>query len=244
MASAPDLEFNQWTRRWIELATFSGRLLPGEKARIAAVAALWREDIPPGWERGPDSRLLDRERRYCRRKDGIRRGEYVIEGEVLDPRPAEVSTICLGARLVDGVNAVPLTKDAGGRRAGNVEADMLLLVRDEHEYRLLLVEVKTTSNHAWFAAVENLRQLKLFKRSLETQSLFHRRCPDLDLPERLPVTAVVLAPSSFYVASGRKAESVAPAERLLERMRKEASADVRLATWDPRERTIMPLRAG
>ena len=79
-------------------------------------------------------------------------------------------------------------------------------------------------NHAWFAAVENLRQLKLFKQSLETQLLFRRRCPELDLPERLPVTAVVLAPPSFYVANGRRAEAVAPAERLLGRMRDEAGS--------------------
>ena len=242
MVASSNREFNEWARRWMELATFSGRLVPDEEARIAAVAALWREEIPPGWERGQDSRLLDREQRYCRRKDSIRRGEYVIEGEVLDPDPGKVSTICLGARLVDGVNAVPLAKDSGGGRTGNVEADMLLLVRDEHEYRLLLVEVKTGSNHAWFAAVENLRQLKLFKQSPETQLLFRRRCPEMDLPERLPVTAVVLAPPRFYVANGRRAESVAPAERLLERMRDEADADVRLATWELRDRTIVPLK--
>lgn len=96
MAAIADLEFNEWTRRWMELAKFSGKRLPDEERRIAHLVALWHELIPPRWERARDSRLLDRERRYCRRKDGVCRGEYVIEGELRDPIPAEANTICLG----------------------------------------------------------------------------------------------------------------------------------------------------
>lgn len=96
MAAIADLEFNEWARRWMQLAKFSGKRLPDEERSIADLLALWREPIPPGWERGRDSRLLDRERRYCRREDGVRRGEYVIEGELPDPVPDEANTIYLG----------------------------------------------------------------------------------------------------------------------------------------------------
>lgn len=209
--------------------------------RISAVVALWHAPIPPGWQRGQDSRLLDRERRYVRgnsRECSLRRGEHGIEYEVLSPSPEEVPTTCLGARLIDGVNAVPLARDVGGRRTGNVEADMMLLVRDERAYRLQLVEVKSRSNNAWFAAVENLRQLRLLSDSPETRLLFHTRYPELDLPQALPVTALVLAPLEFYVAAGQKAESVAPAKKLLETMCAEAKVDARLAIWNPDKRTI------
>lgn len=243
MAASADLEFKGWARRWMELARFSGRELPDAEGRIASVVALWHESIPPGWERERDPLLLDRRRRYRRGNDGVdgvRRGEHAIEYDLLNPSPAHVATNGLGARLVDGVNAVPLAKDIGGGRSGNVEADMLLLVRDENEYRLLLVEVKTRSNNAWFAVVENLRQLRLFSESPETQVLFHERCLELGLPQSLPVTAVVLAPHSFYTARGAKAESVAPVEKLLRRMRDAAGVDVQLATWESNERAIEP----
>jgi hypothetical protein len=40
MAAAADPEFNGWARRWMELAKFSGKRLPDEEGRIAAVVAL------------------------------------------------------------------------------------------------------------------------------------------------------------------------------------------------------------
>src|SRR4051812_28896243 len=153
------LPFNDWTRRWMKEAQYQGPEVPEVEARIARVVALWEEPIPTGWERAQDARLLEPGRRYCRTHrggQGVPRGEHAIEFEILDPSPMEASTSCLGAQLIDGVNALPLAKDQGGGRAGNVEADMLLLVRYGSEYKLLLVEVKWTSNNAWYAAVENL----------------------------------------------------------------------------------------
>ena len=246
MATACNSEFSEWSRRWMCLAKFSGKRLVDEESRIASVIALWKESIPPGWERerGRDSRLLDPRRRYCRgnyRQNSVRRGEHVIEYEILNPSPRRVPTTCLGAKLVDGINAVPLAKDACGGRRGNVEADMLLLVRDEHAYRLQLIEVKVTSDNAWFAAVENLRQLKLFLASPEARRLFHERCPTLGLGQELEdVMGVVLAPRAheFYEAPVKRRDSVAPARRLLKRLRDETGVDTRLATWDPHERVI------
>lgn len=145
----------------------------------------------------------------------------------------------LGSTLVDGVNALPLTTDAGGRRKENIEADMLLLVKGGDTYTHQLIEVKTTSNNAWYAAVQNLRQLKLFSESREAQ-LFHKRWPELELPHVLPVTGVVLAPLAFYMAPNKKAEAVVPAQTLLQHMRVEAKVDVQLTTWDSEQRVITP----
>lgn len=240
---AGKLEFSDWAARWIKLARYAGRQVPDLDTRIAAVVDLWREAIPPGWERDQDTRLLDA-RRYCRgnhRADSVRRGEHAIEYDVLTPSPSATAATCLGARLVDGVNAVPLAKDAAGGRVGNVEADMLLLVRDGRGYRLHLVEVKVRSNNAWFAAIENLRQLRLFSESRKAQRLFHARRPELMLPGSLAVTAVVLAPAEFYGARGQKAEAVAPAQALLASLRAEEAVDARLATWESDHRVIKPV---
>lgn len=220
----------------MRLAKFNGPTVPHVEERIAEILELWHAHIPGEWTRGPDARLLDPYRRYCRsnyREESIRRGEHAIEYDLLNRAPTARTTQCLGARLVDGVNAVPLAKDSAGGRRGNVEADMLLLVKDEREdeHRLLLVEVKVKSNNAWFAVVENLRQLRLFSESIETQRLFIHRHPELELSESLPVAGLVLAPATFFSAPGAKATSLPPAQTLLERMRLEAGVDARFATW-------------
>lgn len=238
--------FQEWSCRWIALADYRGRSVPDPEQRIEDLVALWDEPIPAGWERGRDQRVLDRYRRYTRGNggpSGSRRGEHVIEYDILDPSPADTPTSCFGGRLVDGVNAVPLARDLGGGRTGNVEADMLLLVEREGSYEILLVEVKRDAQNAWYAAVENLRQMKLLASGTTTRRLFHARRADLQLPDALPMTAVVLAPRDFYTAPGAKAATVAPAEELLERMRTAARVDASLATWDPVERVIAPLRS-
>src|SRR5918999_1795560 len=89
----------------------------------------------------------------------VQSSEHAIEREIVSPAPHAVTTSCLGGRLVDAVNALPLAKDEQGGRAGNIEADMLLLVEEKEAYRQLLVEVKSTRDHAWYATVELLRQL-------------------------------------------------------------------------------------
>jgi hypothetical protein len=147
----------------MELAGFQGKHVP--EGRVELVHALWREPVPGVWKRDRDPRVLRPETRYCRTHtggEGIPRGEHKIEHEILEPAPDLTPTTCFDARLIDGVNAVPLAKDAAGGRAGNVEADMLLLLEDEQHYRQVLVEVKDGSNHPWYAAVEALRQLRLF----------------------------------------------------------------------------------
>jgi hypothetical protein len=237
----PGAEFRAWGRRWIELAEFEGPRLLDPERRMDEVAALWREPVPGSWQREPRKRLLDPEIRYCRSiSDNGPRGEHAIEYEILDQE--KPGTSWFGKPLVDGVNALPLAKDAGGGRSGNVEADMLVLVSTGRGHRLLLVEVKAMSNNAWYAAIENLRQLRLFKESGAAQTLFHSRRPELALPQQLPVAGVVLAPEPFYLAPRKQLGAVAPTRRLLRRMQADAHVVGHLAVWDPVERSITGLK--
>jgi hypothetical protein len=231
--------FAEWAVDWMTCATYRGRDVPGVDRRIEGVLARWDAAVPGVWRRNRDERILVPGRRYCRTHTGgtrLPRGEHKIEHQILDPDPRPVTTAALGMRLVDGVNAVPLAKDEGGARAGNVEADMLLLVRDDGgEPHQLLVEVKDGRDTAWYAAVENLRQLRLFVDSRAAQEIFVDRGTATAPP---PVRAVVLAPPAYYTAAGAKAAAVDPARRLLEAFTAHTGIPAGLATWDPTLRTI------
>jgi hypothetical protein len=159
-----------------------------------------------------------------------RRGEHAIEYEILCQQFGDV--ICDGYKLLDGVNAFPLARDSRGGRRANVEADMFLLGEHKGTHRLFLCEVKADSNTAWYAAVENLRQLRLLTSCEESLGLFACRNPSLDLPSNIPVTALVVAPPLFYSSRGQKANAVAPALNLLARFSAEFGVDARLAVWD------------
>src|SRR5436853_253970 len=118
---ATENPFTGWARRWTCLAAFEGTQVP--EGRIEGVLDLWREPIPGTWKRDRDPRLLNPEKRYCRTHTGgeaVPRGEHATEHEILAPAPQTTPTVCLGARLIDGVNAVPLARDSGGGRSGNV----------------------------------------------------------------------------------------------------------------------------
>ena len=141
-------------------------------------------------------------------------------------------SLVLGNKLLDGVNALPLVRDAGGARRTNVEADMFLLARCEGAYRLFICEVKAASDNAWYATIESLRQLRLLMSSPESLRLFACRSPSLCLSSDMPVTALVVAPHSFYSSPGKKANSVEPALKLLDRFKSEFGIDARLAVWD------------
>lgn len=231
----------EWADKWIDLACFTGACLSDAADRIDGVLALWNEPVASEWLRGPE-RLHDPGQRDRRGGGNAEPNtpEWKLECEVLYP-PGGRTTTSLGWTVVDGVNALPLTTNPGLGREGNVEADMLLLVKDEYSCGLQLIEVKVEADNPWYAAVENLRQLKLFSKSLEAQRLFHTRCSAPDLPEELHVTGVVLAPHAFYKARGQKANSVEPAQELLCRIGVATGINALLTTWDSTARAIEPL---
>jgi hypothetical protein len=143
------------------------------------------------------------------------------------------------------VNAVPLARDTGGRRADNVEADLFLLVEGGGRRSVLVVEVKDGSNDAWYAVAENLQQLRLTSESDAARAVFRARPPAIG--DDLPHTGVVLAPRTFYVEpgprTGKKSAAVDPARRLCARFADELGVHVALAVWDGDERTIELLGA-
>ena len=58
---------------------------------------------------------------------------------------------------------------------------------------------------------------------------------------RIPATALILAPREFYLASGKKRNSVEPATSLDPRFKSELSLDVHLSVWDRSRCEISPL---
>ncbi len=118
-------------------------------------------------------------------------------------------------------------------RAVNVAADMLLLVEDPTgRRRLELVEVKVASNNAWFASLENLQQLGLFKETTESRTLFGQRREQLKLPLDIPVGGLVVGPSAFDAGRGQMGNAVEPAQKLIDRFRAEVGVNVRPAVWN------------
>ena len=221
--------FSVWADRWMAIAQYDGPWVPDVSQRFEQLARQWREPIPGLWQRGVDAQLLDS--RYRRGDiDAPHRGEHAIEYDILCRHFDSVS--CFGNKLLDGVNALPLVRDARGGRHANVEADLYLLTQCDGVYRLVLCEVKSESNTAWYAAIESIRQLRLLMSSTESRGVFARRNPSLCLPSDIPVTAIVLAPPSFYASHGKKANAVEPTLKLLARFTAEFGVDIRLAVWD------------
>jgi len=231
----------EWADKWIELASFTGERLYDQDDRIEAVIAHWNEPVSADWMRGPDPRLHVAGERYGRGTKSashVPSGEQLIEEEVLD-RSAPVTS--LGWTVVDGLNALPLTTNPGRGREGNVEADMLLLVQRGDGYALHVLEVKVSDKNPWYAAVESLRQLKLFSESASAKGVFQKRQRHLNLPLEMQITGIVLARRAYYETRWQKANSVEPAQRLLRRIGNETGITALLATWDSTLRAIEPL---
>lgn len=238
----------EWAERWLTLASFDGPSFDGCFAdRNEQILELWCGSIPGDYERrGADKRVLGPGRYTRTHKHGKPRpgSEHEVEYQALQ---APLKS-CFGEKIVDGVNAPPLARDPDGRRRGNVEGDLLLLTQRDHDYRQYLLEVKVGANHAWYAVVENLRQLKLFQASDEAMSIMAKRENSLPSNTKPPVTAAVLAPREFYDKRDRrnndtkKSNSTRYALELLAAVEKELTAGTRaeLSVWDPATRRITP----
>lgn len=85
---------------------------------------------------------------------------------------------------------------------------MLLLLATEDGPRHVLIEAKANSNNAWYAAVELLRQLRLFVDSSAAQRILRLRGSIARLPDELPLTGLVVAPPLFFRAPGQKTNAV------------------------------------
>jgi hypothetical protein len=234
-----DLPLDVWMRRWMDLAEFHGPHLPDPERRIREVLELWDLPVPGMWERGVDPQLLGA--RY-RRGDILapRAGEHTIEHEILNSLD---DVRCFGGRLIDGVNAMPFIRDSRGGRHNNVEGDLFLLAEQSGAYRLLICEVKDSSDTCWYAAVENLRQLRLLHDGSVARRLFHDRVKHLTLAEELPLTALVIAPALYYSQPGKKGNATRHATRLLREFTAKTGIAAHLAVWDASSKTILEWKA-
>ncbi len=216
----------------MSLAAFEGRDVPA--GRVGEVLELWSTPVPGAWMRGSDARVLDPKSRYTRTHEAEIKGpEHLIEHELLDPLRAQAAATVFGESLLDGVNAVPLAKDEQGGRAGNVEADLLLRTASGY----YLAEVKSASNYAWYASVELLRQIKLLLESDAARRIMSVRA---GTPTNY-LYGMVLAPSTFYSANGRRADSVEPSRQLARKVREAFDVHFRLAVWNPSARAVVTL---
>lgn len=225
------LSFAAWCKQWELLGTFQGAILPNAEERIQRVLELWQQEIPGRWRRGIDPQLLGGRYRRGDLRDP-HPGEHTIEHRILVERFGKIRLF--GGTLIDGVNAFPLACDfAGGGRCGNVEADMLLAVQSPSGLRLVLCEVKTDADDPWYAAVESLRQIRLFVSNPVGYAVMQKRGVLPPSATDPPVTALVLAPADYYCARGKKCNAAAPAKQLFEEMRQRFGIDMRLAVWTP-----------
>lgn len=234
--------FKVWAKRWLELATWPTDNCTDIEERIEGILKLWSGDIPGEWKRKPDTDLFGAVR--DRRKPGegkIPKKEHVLEIEVLGKSgdPLAPAT-CLGGDLIDGFNAVKLVRAPKGGDASKVEGDLLLLTKTPEEYRQLLLEVKVDDSQPFYGLVENLRQLKLFQASENANTIFNKRQPELGLPPSVPVSAAVLAPESYYTATGQKSNAVAHCHTLIKEISTDLSpgTHIGLSVWDPAARKI------
>jgi hypothetical protein len=231
---ANDGRFETWADRWMELATFPGPQLIEPEQKIAQVLKLWEEPVPGSWERGMDKQLLGTSYRRGDFKRP-RLGEHAIEHQILS-QLADVR--CLDGIVVDGINAMPLARDESGGRRGNIEGDLLLLTERDGAYQLVICEVKESSDTCWYAAIENLRQLRLLHLSNAARRLFHHRNPHLDLPEEIPMIGLVVAPSHYYARPGKNSNVFPHAVQLLNQFTAKNETEAYLATWDPAIKSI------
>jgi hypothetical protein len=142
---------------------------------------------------------------------------------------------------MDGINAMPLVRDAGGGRRCNVEADLFLLIESAGKYQLAACEVKHCSGTPWYAAIENLRQLKLLLSSRSARRLFPDRNPNLALPEEIPCKGLVIAPAAYYVKPGQSKGVASHTRELLQQFKLRIGLDLALAVWDSSRKSIDPL---
>ncbi len=253
----PPTPFSDWYSKWEELARFTGPTLPDEEDRIKAVVDLWPEEPPgDGWKRTFASGDFSKLSNLCeagviyRRDDGKhppKGSEHEIERDIIDiGNTGHIVCFKREYRFEPIVNAFPCAKDSDGRRTANVEFDLLGIIRTTAGViRPLICEIKTGRNgskYSWYAAIENLRQLRLFIGNIENNLKFIRMKRE-DLSKALfdaPV-GIVIAEHGYYNHRGQKFNSMEPTRKLLERMQSSSrcrDARVVLATWDKHKNQI------
>ena len=224
------MELGEWVTAWTALAKQPPSGVGDATAKIDAVLELCQVPVRRDWTRPDIKDHLWTAGPYRRGDRGRPSGpERTIEHQIIGAN-AQVAErrSCLGGRVIDAINAIPLT------RRPKVEADLLLLVDHGPEVRQYLAEVKAAANNPWYAAVELLRQFRLFAAS-HTADYFHRK--HTQLPAGLPATGLVLASRAYY----KNADQLEQTWRLVDSIYGHADLDIRVAVWDDETSQIAAL---
>jgi hypothetical protein len=121
-----------------------------------------------------------------------------------------------------------------------VEADLFLLLKHEAGYLRAVGEVKANKANAWWATVENLRQLRLLSEAAFVSDVFERRNSRIgSLSGQAPVVGMVIAPREWYLAYGKKANSVQYARKLIHAIG--GHCKLHLTVWDREQKRITEL---
>lgn len=232
-------KFQEWRRHWCDQARFTSPTVPDVDERIKTIIRLWGEEVPGSWHREMDDLRCLRKGILCEPDQVYTRGdkteknkkpEHQIEWDVIQAKP-RLCTSPAAKHFEIVVNAFPLVKNRDGGQEGKVEIDLLGLLTMEAlgkpRYFPVVLEAKATANNPWYATVENLLQLKLFRsnavngRFLEAK-LSHRQSefPELEENAYAKSIGMVLAKPEYFASKGQKANSVNPTCLLLKEVRK------------------------
>jgi hypothetical protein len=252
----PSTPFSVWYDKWEKLASFEGPKLPGEEDRIRAVVDLWSEELPPGdgwkriFKRGDFNnlpKLCEHSVIYrrCDREYPPKGSEHEIERDIID-KNERIVFFKREYWFKPIVNAFPCAKDSGGGRLANVEFDLLgIFKKGSGAIHPLICEIKTGKNgskYPWYAAIENLRQLKLFIGNLKDNLKFIKtKSEDPNMGPFAAPVGIVIAEQDYYKYRGQKFNSMEPTRKLLGCLQDTPrckEARVVLATWDKKNNRI------
>lgn len=235
-----DAPFKVWCKKWMDLANYPGPHLQEPTTRIKKVLELWNEEVPTAWQR-PDlpSRLHSTIPKYSRGNRGSepKASEQELEAQLFGAQEGQGIVFKPYTTFSLLANAYPLAIEK------TVEADALALAFSPGEIILFLVEIKTRTNNPWYAAVENLRQLKLLSQNQEGYwrqvwekwgTFIQSRVPGVTAFPLPTATGLVLAPPSFYSARGQKANAAPIASQLAKELeRQDPPVHLQFGEWIP-----------
>jgi len=199
-------EFKKWRKMWIDLATFSGDQVPTPEEKIGRLIELWNQEIPDGWQRENLPKTFEW---------GYRRslgGKKQTPEHELEKRLFKIKSLL----KIDGYGSVDLLANAFPlAKWRSVEADMVAVAKKDVATEIMVIEAKDKANNAWYAAVENLHQLKLFDANRRTNLEFLKNKVSDCVQGELAITGLVIAPPDFFEHKGQKGNATQPAKNLV-----------------------------
>lgn len=194
--------------------------MPTPEEKIGQLIELWNQKIPDSWQRESLPKTFEW---------GYRRS---LGGRKPTPEHELEKRLFKSSLKIDGycsvdlfANAFPLAKWR------TVEADMVAVAKIDAATEVLVIEAKDKANNAWYAAVENLRQLKLFDANRRTNLEFLKNKVSDCVWGELKMTGLVIAPPDFFEHKGQKGNATQPAKNLVAAFQRKLGVRVLLGKW-------------